>query len=212
MITLGTGGRARDPRQLRSLHRVERVVLAARSVIATKGYAGLTMSELAKVAGISLGSIYQYYPNRSAVLRRLAATQTAAFSQRICTPLNPEPQSIAELEATLRSLLEEFYLLHLGDPVLRDIWMGVEADRAFRDQARQDTDEKTAILVAAVSPLYPGLPKSALDVDLRLMLRFATAATRIALDLPALEGRRVIDRAKQVLPYILRPVIRSASA
>ena len=58
----------RVPRQRRSREIVEAIVAAGRLVLQEHGPEGLTTNRIAERAGVSVGSLYRYFPNKAAVL------------------------------------------------------------------------------------------------------------------------------------------------
>ena len=62
----------RTPTQQRSRERQERILAVATQLIASKGSDSLKMSEIAERSEISIGSLYQYFPDKSSVIRTLA--------------------------------------------------------------------------------------------------------------------------------------------
>lgn len=56
------------PLQTRSQRTVEAVLEAAAQVFASRGYAGATTNHIAERAGVSIGSLYEYFPNKDALL------------------------------------------------------------------------------------------------------------------------------------------------
>ena len=65
-------GSRREPRQERSQKRVASILQAAGQLLEEVGYAALTTNAIAQKAGTSIGSLYQFFPNKAAVLARLA--------------------------------------------------------------------------------------------------------------------------------------------
>lgn len=63
----------RIPQQERGERRVAQLLGAAADVIAENGYEAATMTEIAERAGASIGAMYQYFPNKEAVVRALRA-------------------------------------------------------------------------------------------------------------------------------------------
>jgi AcrR family transcriptional regulator len=61
------------PRQERSRLTVDRILVAAAQVFHEAGYTSATTNDIALEAGISVGSLYQYFPNKDAIL--VALTQ-----------------------------------------------------------------------------------------------------------------------------------------
>jgi AcrR family transcriptional regulator len=58
----------RKPRQERSLFTVDAIFQSVTQIVATQGEAGLTSNRIAEVAGVSIGSLYQYFPSKEAIL------------------------------------------------------------------------------------------------------------------------------------------------
>ena len=61
----------KQPRQERSRHMNQVILDAAVRVLRSHGATGFTTTRVAKVAGISVGSLYQYYPNKASLLFRV---------------------------------------------------------------------------------------------------------------------------------------------
>lgn len=61
----------KEPTQSRAKATVEAVVVAAAQLLAERGYAALTTNHIADRAGVSIGSIYQYFPGKEAIIARL---------------------------------------------------------------------------------------------------------------------------------------------
>ncbi len=62
----------RVPRQQRSQRRVEVILNAAAELVSEMGYEAMTTSLIAERADTSIGSLYQFFPNKDAVLQALA--------------------------------------------------------------------------------------------------------------------------------------------
>ncbi len=67
---LSTLGR-RVPQQERGTRRVAELLEAAEAVFAESGYEAATMTAIAERAGSSIGALYQYFPNKEALVRAL---------------------------------------------------------------------------------------------------------------------------------------------
>ena len=61
----------KQPRQERSRHMNQVILEAAVRVLRRQGATGFTTTRVAEVAGISVGSLYQYYPNKASLLFRV---------------------------------------------------------------------------------------------------------------------------------------------
>ena len=81
------------PSQGRSRFTVRQIVEAAARVFEEQGYVGTTTNHIAERAGVSIGSLYQYFPNKEAILAVL-------LEQHF-------DEGVAAVEAIQRHLAEE---------------------------------------------------------------------------------------------------------
>jgi len=68
----------KQPKQERSRVTFEAIIEATARILEADGLAGLSTNRVARVAGVSVGSLYQYFPNKQA----LVAEVRARFGQR----------------------------------------------------------------------------------------------------------------------------------
>jgi AcrR family transcriptional regulator len=196
---LRDGEAVRAPQQLRSQRRVEQILDAAKSIIAAKGCAGLTIIEIAEVAGVTASSMYQYFPNKSAITHELAKRYLVDFRAGISAMFDPMPKTREELWLVVEQMLESFFQLYREDPVVRDIWMGTSVDKTMQDMDREDTAFNVALLQRAARPLFPKEVHKQLSLQILLMHQFGVAATRTSLDMPSAEARKLFAESKRML-------------
>lgn len=65
----------KQPKQARSTELVAAILEAATQVLAKEGAARFTTARVAERAGVSVGSVYQYFPNKAAILFRLQSEE-----------------------------------------------------------------------------------------------------------------------------------------
>lgn len=94
--------RRKLPSQQRARENVERILNAAASLLEQKGYDHLTTISIAKEAGASVGSVYQYFPNKHAIM-------FALFEQWL--ELDNEILEAVENERHYDSVVDEFLAL-----------------------------------------------------------------------------------------------------
>jgi AcrR family transcriptional regulator len=113
---VSTTGLRRQPRQARSQERVRRILEAAEALFVAEGVASTTTNAIAAHAGVPIGSLYQFFPDKAAILRSLARgygeqlhRELAAFeaSEASALPLD------AYIEAMV-SLTDRFFTSHPG--------------------------------------------------------------------------------------------------
>jgi AcrR family transcriptional regulator len=94
----------KQPSQARAQALVAAIHEAGSRILVERGYEGLAMQRVAEVAGVSPGSLYQYYPTKDALVAALAVAQSErelAFHQASFAAIPPD----APLEVALRALL-----------------------------------------------------------------------------------------------------------
>lgn len=73
----------RMPIQRRARNTVEVILTAAERVLLEKGYDGLSTTQVAKVAGVGIGSLYQYFSGKRELVRSLFTSQSGWFEQQL---------------------------------------------------------------------------------------------------------------------------------
>jgi AcrR family transcriptional regulator len=67
----------KQPRQARAQHTVEAIFEASARILEEHGHGGFTTNAVAELAGASIGTLYQYFPDKDALLGALIARETA---------------------------------------------------------------------------------------------------------------------------------------
>jgi AcrR family transcriptional regulator len=95
----------KSPSQERSKRTVERILDAATRIFHEHGYSGATTNDIADEADVSIGSLYQYFPNKDAVLVALTQRHIESTTTEL-TNLLVELPSESELETILRTVVD----------------------------------------------------------------------------------------------------------
>jgi len=66
----------KQPRQARARHTVDAIIEAAARILEEQGHGGFTTNAVAELAGVSIGTLYQYFPDKDALLGALIARET----------------------------------------------------------------------------------------------------------------------------------------
>ena len=80
----------RVPAQARSRERLERILDAAEEELGEVGYEAATMQSIAERAGTSIGSVYQFYPNKKTLLGAISERYIAKVRELLESLLTPE--------------------------------------------------------------------------------------------------------------------------
>jgi AcrR family transcriptional regulator len=109
------------PSQARSRETVDVIVRAAARVFAAQGYAAGTTNRIAEAAGVSVGSLYEYFPNKDALLVALMEAHIAegqALLEQAATSVTARSLS---LRSAVRQLVEAMIALHARDRALHRV-------------------------------------------------------------------------------------------
>jgi AcrR family transcriptional regulator len=143
------------PKQARSERLVDDILEAATRVLKREGARRFTTARVAEAAGVSVGSLYQYFPNKESILFRLQADewqQTAALLDGIMTDTTQPPFE------RLRSLVLAFFRSECDEAQLRVALS--DAAPLYRDapETREHREKGKRLLVAFTRELLPDVP------------------------------------------------------
>ncbi|QHS10814.1 TetR/AcrR family transcriptional regulator [Sinimarinibacterium sp. NLF-5-8] len=77
----------KQPRQTRAQVTFDAIVEASGQLLARSGYDALTTNHIAEVAGVSIGSLYEYFPNKQSIVATLIARITTQITREVSTSL-----------------------------------------------------------------------------------------------------------------------------
>ena len=130
----------RRPVQQRSAQRVERMLESCAELIDEVGYDGVTTTLIAERAGVAVGSLYQFFPDKRAVVQAL----TSRNLERYLTMIGKRLES-AEFDHWWDAVdvaVDAYVDMHREVPGFAQIRFGAAMDRRQRDGGR---DNNTAI-------------------------------------------------------------------
>ncbi|CAN5609759.1 hypothetical protein BH10ACT9_BH10ACT9_58720 [soil metagenome] len=107
-----------SPRQQRSRETYERVLDVAAKTFEELGYAGTTTNKVAEAAGISIGTLYHYFPDKDALLYSLAERHLARASESMMAAFDRLRDDEPGLEESLRAGIDVNVRLHVEEPQL----------------------------------------------------------------------------------------------
>jgi AcrR family transcriptional regulator len=187
----------RAPSQQRSRERVERMLAAATALIAEQGSDAMRMGEVAERAGVSIGSLYQFFPDKRAIVWALAERRSAESQACIAAALK-DVGDAEGLSQAFSELVDIYYRLFLAEPVMRDIWSGTQADKALRELELADSRANAEFLVAVLKRLRPHADPVALETTALLIWQMGEAVMRLAISVDREEGDRLVAAYKRM--------------
>ena len=196
----------RRPAQQRSRERVERILAAAGAIIAARGTDQLKMSEIATQTGMSLGALYQYFPDKTAIVGTLANRYNAESRACIAGALDGV-RSAADLEAAFSRLMTLYLSIVRAEPVMRDIWSGMQADKSLSALQMAETRVCAGLLAAALAHVHPHADPTSLARTALLIWELGEATVRLAITQPDLDGDALVETyIRMTVRELLAPV------
>lgn len=195
----GTAGVARlAPTQKRSRERFERILGCAEELLLEKGGDAFRMSDIVARAGVPFGSLYQYFPDKTAIIATLAERYNAIGHACVRKELEAT-QSADDVHRALGKITDGFYQMYRKEPVMTAIWKATLADRALQDLDKYDCDYLADLLREALRPFTNEDPKE-IETFSRLIMTLIGATVRVAITLDEPEAKRVLAQFKAMLP------------
>lgn len=165
----GAPKQRKQPTQDRSTATVEAIVEAAIRILRTDGWVRLTTTRVAERAGVSVGSLYQYFPNREAIAVEIVRQRTRAFLDAVVAV---DLAGVTDLDEAAHRAMTAF---------LAEKRRTLDLSLALRDtlpevQGRQAILEEARVYVPALQTKFAAVVGAMPD------------AARLAMALAAVEG------------------------
>lgn len=190
-------GLRRQPVQARSRERVAQILSAAGRLLAREGTTALTMRRLAEEAGVPIGSLYQFFEDRSAVMDAVVARHSGSLRVTLDDAIGGgADRSWAEVvDAVFDAQTERLR----RNPAYVAVWMARELSQDAQRQDDQDIETIADLLCRLVSTSEQ-LP---VTTDLRRGCRIATqmgdALLQLAFRVDHAGDEETLTEAKRVV-------------
>lgn len=191
----------KQPRQARARHTVGAIIEASARILEEHGHAGFTTNAVAELAGVSIGTLYQYFPGKDALLGALISRETTGLLEEV-----EAARAVAAGPEALDRIIEAAVRHQVRRPRLARLLDFEEARLPFDEQTRSVRARFAALLGGVLS--RPDLPRqsepSIATADVAAIIRgmLDAAGERGEHEQPALAAR--VRRA--VLGYLSAPV------
>jgi AcrR family transcriptional regulator len=193
------------PTQQRSRDRFEKILECAAKLMAEKGSEAFRMSDVVERSGVPFGSLYQYFPDKTAIIGTLAERYNAIGRDCVRRDL-ASVSSTRDLYPALCRITDSYYRMFIDEPVMRDIWQATQADRALQRLDEEDGAYLAGLLRDALRRIAPDASTAALASFSQLIMTLIAAAVRHAIAQQPKEATRFLTLFKRMLPKNLAPL------
>lgn len=114
---------------------------ACAALVDELGYEGLTTTLIAQRAGVAIGSVYQFFPDKRAVVQALTVRHLEAFLNNLNTRLDARlGDGGADWWAIVDAVIDEYIHMHRTEPGFRTLHFGDVVDVHLLDADRDNND------------------------------------------------------------------------
>ncbi|MDB5522589.1 MAG: TetR family transcriptional regulator [Rhizobium sp.] len=194
----GESSLRRPPKQERSRERVDEILCVAKRLIGEKGIDAVKMREIAALSGGPISSVYQYFPNKSAII----ATLYSQWSSEVYDLLKSALANINGLEplfAAAAAILDVYHQRILTDPAVLDLMNAVQADKALKNVDIIRTRQQAHLFCDTARPWIEDDRFEAFSRVTFLMFQLANGTVRLALAVEGTEAQAIISDFKIII-------------
>jgi AcrR family transcriptional regulator len=189
---------------------MEQILDAAAQVFAERGYDAATTEEIARVAETSIGSVYQFFPNKLALFNAMTLRyleRARALFETFMTPaVMKEPW-----EELLVRAIDAFAGLNRSEPGFRAILINwrMSADMLLADDdVNREFARRAETLIAARAP---GLSPARRARVATIVIEVISAMLLLCVRRPNEDADLILDETKTLLIGYLRPLTEAGS-
>jgi len=198
----------RVPQQARSREKFDAILGAALRLIHEKGYEQVSMREIAREVNLPIASVYQYFPNKLAVVRQLWEGYTSELGVLLGAELEAVAKDpcVATFHRAVGNVIDHMVAHHRDNPAFLGIWRSVDGSPELRALNRQDTLRVADAIGAAVLKVRPDADPNAVLTRALVACETASATVKLAQELPTERLTGLYETLKSVLIEMLAEV------
>jgi AcrR family transcriptional regulator len=190
----------RVPVQGRSVARVNRMLDACAQLVDEVGYDGLTTTLLAERAGVAIGSVYQFFPDKRAIVQALTLRNLEAYLQRLVARLQQETST--HWWGAVDAAIDEYIAMHRTTPGFRTLHFGDVVDVHLLDDERDNNAVIAARIAALLHERYQ-LTGDRTEFALSIAVEAADALIKMAFRRAPNGDLAVLDEARALIKEYL---------
>jgi len=191
----------RLPSQARSRERVQRLLDTADALIGAGGFSALTVPVLASTARVPVGSIYQFFPDKSSVVDAVAARYMQLFLEE----LERLTDRIVKLrwEVAVETVIEHFASMYRDHPTFREVWLNGNLSPDARERDRRNNDELAVVPAGALRQRPEFRRARRLHLACRTAVEVADGLLRYAFTVDPAGDQATLNELKRILSTYL---------
>jgi AcrR family transcriptional regulator len=185
---------------------MEQILDAAAQVFAERGYDAATTEEIARLAGTSIGSVYQFFPNKLAVFNAMTLRYVDRARALLETFMTPAAMHEAWEELLIRAI-DAFAWLNRSEPAFRAILVNwrMSADMLMADDdVNREFARRAETVLAAQAP---GLSPARRARVATIIIEVISAMLLLCVRRPDEDADLILGETKTLLVSYLKPIV-----
>jgi AcrR family transcriptional regulator len=194
----------KKPRQERSLATVDAILDATARVLCTTGYDRASTNRIALAAGVSVGSLYQYFPSKEALVAALASRHVAKMTALVRAKLSEvaqEPMSVA-----VRTIIVAMFEAHAVEPKLHKVLIEQVPRIGRLENLRGLENEVETLVLALLESRRRELRRTSVETMAFLLITVVEAVTHAAV-IAEFEPARAQSVVDELTDLVLRYLV-----
>jgi AcrR family transcriptional regulator len=182
-----------EPQQTRSRDKLDRILAAAAGLLAELPYQEVSTRLIAERAGVSVGSLYRYFPDRDSIAEALLAGWLKDLMNTF-RQSDPPSQAGSFVEQAIDTYAEGFRCV----PGFRQVFYAAPRSRELERQQRKSDDDLADLLYDVLTARY-GLPADGLAARCLVAVRVADHLVGLAFRDEPDGDHRLLGEAKTMI-------------
>lgn len=190
------------PSQARSQATVEAILEATTHVLVEEGFGGASTNKIAKVAGVSIGSLYQYFPNKEALVGALIEQHVQGMIDLVQSALQESPD--ASVPSIVRSMITGILSAHRMNPKLHQVIVEQVPRLGSLNRIQELERQMSELIVQAMTARQDELRTKNVQLAAFMLVHAVQAVTHAAVLDGKIENEALIDElCDLILRYLL---------
>ncbi|WP_308249812.1 TetR/AcrR family transcriptional regulator [Sphaerisporangium fuscum] len=197
----------RKPSQRRSARRVERMLDACAELLDEIGYESLSTTRIAERAGVAIGSVYQFFPDKRAVTQALTQRNVELFIARVGRRFMTE--EYAGWWHAVDAIIDEYVDMHRSVPGFRALRFGDAVDLNLLDSVSENNTVIAGRLRGLLLAEFGMADSEELDLSLTVAVEAGGAVLALAFRRDPQGWPPLVREAKRLIREYVSSQLRS---
>ena len=187
----------KEPRQERSRKRVKLILDAARTILIRDGIIDMKMNEVATIANIPIGSLYQYFPTKTILIAKLFE-ESLEKNREMTVNLFKDVKSPIQYSKAIYNMLWELHKELVADPIATNVIKQLMNTPEISQLQHRDDDFYTNFFIEKLRTTGTKIPENRLYWRYRALHEMWVNITILSISIPQEEAKELINEAIRI--------------